>query len=164
LYAYSVTKIQVPTFYALGDARTPVVASATAVGVKIATSFALISLLPRIGLEPFLGLALSTSLAAWINFALLSRALRARVGPLEGQGVVSSTVKLAALAGFMGVACAVAIKALERAAGGGGTGGEILRLGTVIVLGVAIAAGGSRLLRIPEATALLSRFRRRRTP
>jgi len=161
LYAYSVTKIQVPTFYALGETRLPVIASATAVAVKIAASFALIAFLPSIGLQPFLGLALSTSLAAWINFAVLSWGLNLRVGSLRGHGVISMTLKVAMLAGVMAAACRATAAVLERVAGGGGLLGEILRLVTVIVLGLAIVFAGARAMRIREIDGLLARIKSR---
>lgn len=161
LYAYSVTKIQVPTFYALGETRLPVISSATAVAVKIAASFAFIAILPAAGWAPFLGLALSTSLAAWINFAMLSWGIRVRVGPLRGHGVMATTIKIAALAVVMAGVCYGADVVLERVAGGGGLLAAIARLVAVIVLGLAVVAAGARALGIEEARALLARFKSR---
>lgn len=161
LYAYSVTKIQVPTFYALGETRLPVIASATAVAVKIAASFALIAFLPSIGLRPFLGLALSTSLAAWINFAMLSWGLKMRVGSLRGHGVVSMTIKVAVLAGVMAAACRGSAAVIGHVWGGGGLLGEIVRLVTVIALGVAIVYAGARAMGIREMDGLLARIKSR---
>lgn len=159
LFAYSLTKTQVPAFYALGDTRTPVVASAVAVASKIAANFALLALLPAVGLEPFLGLALSTSLAAWINFAWLARALRRRVGPFGGQAVVGTSLKLAALSALMGLACAALHAWLERALPGGGFPGQAARLAGAILAGFAIFAAGSAALDLPETARL---WRRRR--
>jgi putative peptidoglycan lipid II flippase len=159
LYAYAVTKIQVPTFYALGDTRLPVLASATAVTVKIAANFAFLALLPRLSIPPFLGLALSTSLAAWTNFFLLSGGLRRRIGRLEGLGVVSSSFKIAALSVVVGAGSFALLFALERVAGGGGLAGECARLLAVCAFGGAIALLLARLLGIPEGHALVERVR-----
>ncbi len=73
LFAYSAVKILVPTFYALDDTRTPVRTSMITVGVKIAVNLLLVFPLG------FLGLALATAIASWLNFALLTRALRRRL-------------------------------------------------------------------------------------
>jgi putative peptidoglycan lipid II flippase len=70
LFAYSAVKILVPSFYALNDTRTPVRTSVATVAIKIAVNFLLIARMQ------FLGLALATSIASWINFGLLTRGLR----------------------------------------------------------------------------------------
>ncbi len=162
LYAYAVTKIQVPTFYALGDTRRPVIASATAVLLKIAASLLLIWLLPRLGFDAFLGLALSTSLAAWINFALLARGIRGRLGSLGVHAVIPTTLRLLALSIVMGLATALFHGGLEAAWPAAGLAGQVVRLGLAVGFGIAIFGAGARLLRIPEARDLLARFRRRR--
>jgi putative peptidoglycan lipid II flippase len=70
LFSYSAVKILVPAFYALNDTRTPMRMSFITVAVKIALNFALI--IPF----GFLGLALSTSIASWLNFGFLMKHLR----------------------------------------------------------------------------------------
>jgi len=161
LYAYSVTKIQVPTFYAMGDTRLPVIASASAVGLKISTNLILMALLPRVGMDPFLGLALSTSIAAWTNMAILERGLTRRAGSLREHAVVPVTLKLALLSAAMGAACAACQAALERFAGGGGFAGEAGRLGISVALGIGITALGVHALRLREVEAIRARIRGR---
>lgn len=157
LFAYSLTKTQVPTFYVLRDTRTPVVASATAVGCKIVLNFLFLALLPVIGMDAFVGLALSTSLAAWINCFLLARALQKRIGSLSEYRVVSDSLKLAGLAAIMGVLCALAHASLERAVPGGGFAGDIGRLAGAILVGLTVVAAGVRVLDLPEGRRLLRR-------
>ena len=158
LYAYSVTKIQVPTFYALGDTRLPVIASATSVALKISANLGLMVLLPRVGVDPFLGLALSTSLAAWINMAILERGLSNRAGSLREHAVLPATLKLAAVSAGMGVACSFFHSALSVWAGGGGFVGDAVRLAASIALGIGLTGWGVHALRLPEVEALRARF------
>jgi putative peptidoglycan lipid II flippase len=158
LYAYSLVKVQVPTFYALGDTRTPVIASAVSVTFKIAANFALLAALPRLGLDAFLGLALSTSLAAWINMALLTRGLRRHLGPLTGEGVVSQALRVAALAAAVGIVSGSAHLLLARTLGGGGLLGDIARLVAAIVVGILVTVAGAALLRLPEFAVLRERL------
>jgi len=157
LFAYSATKIQVPTFYALGDTRTPVIASAVSVSIKIVVSLALIRLLPALGFDAFLGLALSTSLAAWINFTWLGVALRRKVGPMGGERLISSALRIAVLSALMAIVCGLTYEAVARIFGGGGLLGEILRLAGVILVGLAVIAVGAWVLRVPEIRELLAR-------
>ena len=159
LYAYSVVKIQVPTFYALGDTRRPVLASATAIALKISANFALLAVFPRFGIDAFLALACSTSLAAWVNLALLGRGLRQRLGPLRGQGVVPTTLKLAVLSAIMGVACGLLHSLLERWVPGGGFWGLGARLLLAVVAGVAITVVGAHLMGLREGQLLWNRIR-----
>lgn len=162
LFAYAVTKIQVPTFYALGDTRRPVAASAVAVAVKIAASLILLRVLPRFGAAAFLGLALSTSLASWVNFAQLAWAIRRRLGPFTGLGVWTTGLKMAAISALMAASCAGAHGWLDGRLGGPGKMGDVVRLAAVIGLGIAITVAGMAVLRIPEGSALLARWRARR--
>jgi putative peptidoglycan lipid II flippase len=70
LFSYSAVKIMVPTFYALNDTRTPLRLSMITVAVKIVLNLLMT--------KPFgfLGLALSTVVASWLNYGLLWRHLR----------------------------------------------------------------------------------------
>ena len=155
------TKTQVPTFYALGDTRTPVLGSVTAVSAKIAASFVFIYAFRRLGGDPFLGLALSTSLAAWINFGWLAVGLRRHLGSLAGQRVVTTYLKMLLVSVVMGGACRLLHDWLESGWPGGGLTGEIVRLAIAIVAGVGLLLVGVAVARVPEGRLLLSFLRRR---
>jgi putative peptidoglycan lipid II flippase len=154
LYAYAVTKIQVPTFYALGDTRLPVVASTCAVAAKLAANFALVFALPRLGVNPFLGLALSTSVAAWTNFGILAWGLRRRAGSIAGHGVLRATAAMALVSAVMGLCCGGAHALLVHVAPGGGLAGTIARLAVAVAIGAAFAVAGALASGVPEARAL----------
>lgn len=161
LYAYAVTKIQVPTFYALGDTRRPVIASTSAVAAKLLANGAFLLLLPRLGIPPFLGLALSTSVAAWTNFAILAAGLRTRAGRLTGLGVVRTTLATTVLAAVMGGLCAASYAGLTRLLPGDGAALTAARVAVVVAVGVAVTATGAHLLGIPEMREIASRLRAR---
>jgi putative peptidoglycan lipid II flippase len=161
LFAYALTKILVPTFYALGDTRAPVRASVSAIAVKIATNLGLIYVLQRVGWDPFLGLALSTSLAAWVNVGWLGLGLRRHMGRLAGHRLMETQVKMLALSLVTGATSALVHAALERWTGGGGWPGEAARLGAAIGGGMLCVALGIRAVDLPESRDLFSRSRRR---
>ncbi len=167
LYAYAVTKVQAPTFYALGDTRAPLLASLASVVVKLAANGALIVLLPALGAPPFLGLALSTSLAAWTNFGVLAWRLRARAGSIAGHGVVRATAGMALVSLAAAAACGALHAAAAHVAPGGGQAAEIARLAVAIGAGVTVTAIGAYAIRVPEAIAgleFLLRLARKKTP
>ena len=79
---YSAVRITAPVFYSLKDTRTPVRASVTCMGLNIILNGALTLLFLRTGwFEPLAGLALASSAASLVNFMLLRRWLRGRIGP-----------------------------------------------------------------------------------
>ena len=130
----------------------------TSVSAKIAANFLFIAVLRRLGFDPFLGLALATSLAAWINFGWLSIGLRRRLGPMQEYGVTSTCLKMLVLSALMGTVVAWIHAGLERLMGGAGLPGEIGRLGVAIASGVLFLVGGMRALNLPEARALRWRW------
>jgi putative peptidoglycan lipid II flippase len=70
LFSYSAVKIVVPAFYAINDTRTPVRISLISIAAKIILN---LLLMKPMG---FLGLAISTSIASWLNFVLLWKKFR----------------------------------------------------------------------------------------
>jgi putative peptidoglycan lipid II flippase len=99
LAGYSAIKILAPAFYALGDARMPMMISL----LSIVTNFVLNWML--VGVLQERGLALSTSAVALLNFALLYLIMRRRIKGIEGRktAMVVGKIILASLA--MGVVC-----------------------------------------------------------
>ncbi len=97
LFSYSAVKVLVRAFYALGRTRTPVRASVFSVAVKIAVNFALIFPMG------YLGLALATSLASWLNMALLLRGLGAQAGFRLNRRDYSVFLRTAAASAAMGM-------------------------------------------------------------
>ena len=133
-------------------------ASVVAVLFKIAASFLFIAVFARIGVHPFLGLALSTSVAAWINFSWLAVALRRRIGSLAGERVAATFLGMAGVSVVMGLACVALHGLLEAVAGGGGIVGELARLLVTVLAGVAIVVLGGWSLGVPEARQLAARL------
>jgi putative peptidoglycan lipid II flippase len=78
LAGYAAVKVLSPAFYALGDARTPMLISLG----SIAVNYVMNSLL--VGPFGHVGLAFSTSTVALVNFILLAFLIRRRIGGLEG--------------------------------------------------------------------------------
>ena len=113
-------------------------------------------LLRRLGINPFLALALSTSLAAWTHFGILAWGLRRRAGTIAGHGVVRATLSMVAVSLAMGLASAGVHAAMTLWIPGAGHGLEIVRLGCAVAVGIAIAIGGAYALHVPEAHAAVS--------
>jgi len=77
LLAFAVIRITAPVFYSLKDTKTPAIISAISVGLNIILN---IILMRPLG---YMGLALATSIAGWVNVFLLLLKLNKRIGPFD---------------------------------------------------------------------------------
>lgn len=88
LFAQALVPVLARSFYALQDTRTPVLITTGAVGLDIVGSF----ILGRaFGVE---GLALSYSLSNLLNAGVLYAMLRRRLGNLDDERIISSSVRI----------------------------------------------------------------------
>jgi putative peptidoglycan lipid II flippase len=158
LYAYSAVKVLAPAFYALDKARVPVLGSVLGMAANVGLNLALY---PVLG---FRGVALGTSLAAGVNFAVLALAWRRWFGGLGGSGILrqlgsvllaSAVLAAAAWATALGLAAALPGPGLWRQA--------VVGLAPVAV-GAAVYFLMARLLGIAELGELAAALRRRREP
>ncbi len=134
LFAYSAVKILVPAFYALNNTKTPVRISFLTVGIKIALNLLLI--LPL----GFLGLAMATTIGAWLNMSLLIRQMKRRAGtewPGEGLGTYVRIIMAALATGVL----AMLVFQMSTAIWPGET-----FFASAVRLGLAIAAGAGSLI------------------
>ncbi len=147
LPAYAAVRVVVPTFYALGDTRTPVRASFLAVAVNLALNLALMRPLGH------LGLALSTSITALLNFVQLLAYLRQKVGPL-GASRIASTLARVLAASAIAVATGASLARLAAPRLAGGLLSDLLTI--LISLAVTIAVGYATLrwFRVEELAAV----------
>jgi putative peptidoglycan lipid II flippase len=90
LAGYGAIKVLSPAFYALNDARTPMVISLG----SIAVNYIMNSLL--VGPFGHVGLACSTSTVALVNFLLLAIFMRRRLGRMDGRKLFVAVAKICA--------------------------------------------------------------------
>ena len=90
LSGYAAIKVLSPAFYALNDARTPMLISLG----SIAVNYLMNSLL--VGPFGHVGLACSTSAVALVNFLLLALFMRRRLGRLEGRRLGATVLRICA--------------------------------------------------------------------
>jgi putative peptidoglycan lipid II flippase len=151
LPAFSATRIVAQTFYALGDTRTPLWAGFASVAVNVALAVALMWPLKHAGL------ALASSLSAYVNLLLLAWLLRRRLGPLGGREMLGSIVRTCVAAAALGLGCVVARRWL-----GPGWEGAVRTVGA-LVAGTGVYLAAAAALRAPELRALFGMLRRRQT-
>ena len=97
LVAYAAIKIIAPTFYALGDSRTPMFVAVGSIIVNAGTDY----LFAIVWNMKTAGLALSTSTVALCNFFLLLILMRRKIGRLEVSALLRSLAKVAVASALM---------------------------------------------------------------
>ncbi|MEK6409571.1 MAG: murein biosynthesis integral membrane protein MurJ [Acidobacteriota bacterium] len=113
LAGYSAVRILAPAFYALDDARTPMMISLLSMAINFVMNWMLVGVLEE------RGLALSTSTVALMNFALLYAIMRRRVDGIEGRRTAVTVCKILAASAVMGVVCWLISSVIAKTAGFG---------------------------------------------
>jgi putative peptidoglycan lipid II flippase len=155
LYGYSAVKVFAPAFYAFDEARVPVLGSVCGMVSNVALN---VALYPVLG---YRGVALGTSIAATVNFAVLAVAWRRRHGGLGGSGVVPQLGRVLAASAVMAAAAWGAMAVVQRLAPGPGLAPQLAHALLPIGSGIAAYLAAARLLRIRELDDVLRLFRRR---
>jgi putative peptidoglycan lipid II flippase len=110
LTGYAALKVLNPAFYALGDARTPMLVSLASIFINFATAETLI----RFAGFGHAGLASSTSMVALFGFVVLFEILRRRIGGVYGRELASGFGKVLLASGVMAGAAALSNHFMER--------------------------------------------------
>ncbi len=155
LLPYALVNVQATAFYAHRDTRTPV-------KVGLATFFLHLGL--NVGLRGPMGhngIALSTSVSAIADSALLAWLLRGRAGPYLDRGVGLSAVRTLLASAAMAAALLVALPFVDVPALHG-IAPKALALGSLIAGGVAVFLGVSVALGSAEVRELHAVMRGRR--
>lgn len=98
LAGYAAVKVLSPAFYALNDARTPMLVSLGSIAVNYVMNKLLVETFGHVGL------AFSTSAVALVNFLLLALLMRRRIHRLEGRRLGRIVLRISAASLLMAVA------------------------------------------------------------
>jgi putative peptidoglycan lipid II flippase len=143
LPAYVLNKALTPGFFARHDTRTPVIASAIALSINIALNLALMKPLGHVGI------ALGTSVSAWINAILLTTILHRRGHLVADPRLIRRLPRMAIACLIMGVGLWAGLAAVAQVFGpvfgspgeaAGGTARRVVALSLLIGGGVLVFA------------------------
>jgi putative peptidoglycan lipid II flippase len=151
LIGYSAVKIASPTFYSMGNSRTPVTVSVLSVLANLGMNLVLVKVLG------FRGLALGTAIAAAFNALALLWLLRRRLGGLDGRALGTAVLKISVASAVMGAAAYFAVGWLSQVMPGSGEVARAVRVFVPIGLALLVLAAAAKLLRIEEFTTASSR-------
>ncbi|MDP9115458.1 MAG: murein biosynthesis integral membrane protein MurJ [Acidobacteriota bacterium] len=155
LAGYAALKVLNPAFYALGDARTPMLVSLGSIVVNFATAASMI----RFAGLGHAGLALSTSVVALFGFFLLFEILRRRIGGVYGRELAAGIGKVLIASFVMAAATALSSHEMERRLGVS----QLARLADLAVsipVGLLIFYGICRALGVHDVDMAIRAFTR----
>ena len=150
LAGYAAIKILAPAFYALDDARTPMLISIGSIAINFSLNWTFVRVL-GFGHR---GLALSTSLVALLNFMLLLTFMRRRIRRIEGRRLLSSLMRISAASGGMALTCWLCSRLILSRLGATSFSGYLTALAVAIPAGVGALYLLCHLLRVQELTML----------
>jgi putative peptidoglycan lipid II flippase len=147
LAGYAGIKVIAPTFYALGDAKTPAMVAVGSIIVNTGLCYLFAMVLDL----KAAGLALSTSCVALINFFLLLALMRRKIGRIEAGALLTTLLKVGAASVLMGAA-AYGVHSLLAAH-------RYLDVTGSIAVAVVVFGAACKLFRVAELGELLGVFR-----
>lgn len=153
LTGYAALKVLSPAFYALGDARTPMMVSMGSVLVNYCVAVSMVRVLH---LGPA-GLALSTSSVALFGFLIQFLILRARIGGVYGRTLAAQFAKIAAASLAMAAAVAISSHGMEHTLGVA-QWARLADLAVSIPLGLTVYYGACRVLGVTELDVAVRSF------
>jgi putative peptidoglycan lipid II flippase len=148
LAGYAAIKVLAPAFYALNDARTPMIVSLASILINAAAASSMVKLA---GLG-HAGLALSTSVVALFSSVVLFEVLRRRIGGVQGRRLFASFVKITAASVAMGAACALSSRLIAHVFGLSRIA-RAVDLAVSIPLGLAVFYLSCKVVQLPELEA-----------
>jgi putative peptidoglycan lipid II flippase len=148
--AYGLVKGLSQGYYSVQDTRTPVKLAAVSMVANIGLNLALMG---PLGLR---GLALATSLAAWLNVAMLARGLSGAVGaPLPLASVAGTAVRAVVASAAMGIASVAALAGVAALLPGDAPLLRAARVAAAVTAGVVALLAVYRVLRHAEMREIL---------
>lgn len=112
LTGYAAIKILSPAFYALDDAKTPMIIALCSIAVNAVACYFFMGLFANYGVTPeypngfaHIGVAFATSCVALVNFFALALMMKNRINRINGGDIFKSFIKIAIASAFMSVVC-----------------------------------------------------------
>ncbi len=162
LPAFAALKIITQGFYSNQDTRTPVKVAFAAMLLNLGLNLAVVFI-------PWLranfregGLALSTSLAAFLNAAALYYIFRRQLGMIRGKELLSFLARLIPATAAMGLSCLLGLSVITPHLPAAVLPARLLAVVFPAAVGIAVFVLASLILRIDEARDLLRALKRPR--
>lgn len=120
LTGYAAIKIISPAFYALDNAKTPMIIALCSIAVNAVACYFFMELFSNYGVTPqypngygHVGVALATSCVALVNFFALALMMKKRISRINGGEIFAAFIKIAIASAIMSAVCYFSYKYLH---------------------------------------------------
>ncbi len=160
LTGYAAIKILSPAFYALNDAKTPMIIALCSIVVNIVASYFFRNLLLQYNYG-HVGVALATSSVALINFFALALLMRRRISGLNGVEIISSFLKIAIASAVLSAVAYFSYHFLTNLLGARSFSAKLVEALVPILLGGIAFVIAAKILRVSEVDKLYNALKRK---
>lgn len=171
LAGYAAIKVLSPAFYALDDAKVPMMIALGSIAVNAVASYFFRDWLSHFGVTPetphgygHVGVALATSVVALVNFFALALFMKRKIKRLNGREIVSGFLRIAVASLVMSAVCYFSYRLLFGAFGPRGFVNEAIEALAPIVLGGFTFLVIAKLLGVTELEKLYTAVSRKLRP
>ncbi len=168
LTGYAAIKILSPAFYALNDAKTPMMIAIASIAVNFLGSYFLREWFSHYGVTPetphgygHVGVAMATSIVALVNFFALAYLMRRRIKRLNGRDILLSFAKIATASAILSAVCYTSYHYLFDHYGVGTLTIKLVEAFVPIALGGIAFIVTAKLLRVTELEQAIGMMRRK---
>lgn len=160
LTGYAAIKVLSPAFYALNDAKTPMIIAVCSIAVNALASYLFRDLLAPYNLG-HVGVALATSSVALVNFFALALIMRKRIAGIDGREITASFIKIAVASAVMSAVCYFSYNLLTNWLGAKTLIVKLVEAFVPIALGGIAFVFAAKILRVSEVNKLFNALKRK---
>ena len=160
LTGYAAIKVLSPAFYAMNDAKTPMIIALASIVVNMLACYFFREWLSGYGYG-HVGVAMATSIVALVNFFALVLMMRKKIKRLNGKAIISGFMRIATASAVMSAVCWVSYYFLHRQFGAKGFLFKAIECFVPIAFGGIIFLVMAKLLRISEIDKIYNAFARK---
>jgi len=168
LTGYAAIKVLSPAFYAMDDAKTPMLVGVASIFVNAVASYFFMTWLSTVWVSDarptglgHVGVALATSVVAIVNFVALALIMRNRIKRLNGRSIVSGFIKIAIASAVMSAACYFSFHFLDARFPTRTFSVKMIEAFVPIALGGMVFVGMAKLLGVTEIEKIYRIFARK---
>ncbi len=160
LTGYAAIKVLSPAFYAMNDAKTPMIIALASIVVNTLASYFFRDWLSAYGYG-HVGVALATSIVALVNFFALVLMMRKKIKRLNGREIISAFTRIAIASAVMSAVCWFSYYFLHQQFGGKGFLFKAIECFVPIGLGGITFLVIAKLLKVSEIDKIYNAFARK---
>jgi putative peptidoglycan lipid II flippase len=168
LTGYAAIKVLSPAFYAMNDARTPMIISICSIVVNAVAGYSFHKILANVYQTPenpdglgHVGVALATSSIALVNFLALAILMRRKIVRIEGRKILSALIKIALASALMSAAAYSSYYFLANQFGVNGLAIKLLEVFVPIAIAGLVFVVTAKILGVAELNQAFEVFARK---